>query len=440
MGDTYQAPAFGYLHALREAGNSAVTVPDTLTAATPKSRLLDHQGRRMATRSATGQTRVRVDRGLRVREPVTRLVVPTGHNLAGTRMVMHQDVSGSPWTGGEVEFQPYSLARGSTQLSGRHGFHRGLNVVDFAPVYGRHLQLTLESAPSAHQIGEVWWTRTISPTQGPRYSYEWELLPSIEQIELPSGVSYSLERGVPRRRWRFRQSPISAADLQAYLSLFHTVGVMRDPFVWDPPGVFETQVDAMDSLGSWVASGGLALGPGPDISNKVEGTGSMSAVTAGTGSGGFLRTFATPVDWRRRRLGFFFRTTSRSVWMTATAGAWVQLIGTGGSDRARFDFGTNSITADNDWFQLWVDLETAVPGAISGNVADLSAIKGIIFGVLTTTQTIGFFIDHVVVQNLECAPILAQLAAPPRLVQANPAPKTAGNAYGIELELVEWVN
>lgn len=436
-GDAYQGPGFAWLHAARAAGNAALTLPEAVSSATPKARLLDSRARDLVQWTADGDKAIRLDRGAFAREPVNRLVIPPGHNLAGHRIDLLVDAAGT-WAS-PTSVLPYSRPRGSVQTNAMQTIHAGLNVLDFPPQGSRYIGVSIKDrASNVPELGEFWLTRTWRPTWGfdPRYEGP-ELVPNAAVQTLASGAASVDEQGELRRRWLFSTLPLYGSDWRIYERMLREAGVVRDPILFEGTrGDYYNLIDDFSDadVSDWFATEcALVSGTGsPFIGSRT-----LVMAPTGTPDASATLTLPSPIDLRGCIFRAAVRTTSLA-WATATTGFFVLLASEPGS-WATWDFGTNHLTATGRWTQLSMDLDTDAPVSASGSSVDLSAVAFIIVGchanIAAQTVTWGL-IDYL---RKESQPIIARIDRAGAPKQRSTGPTGSGEYRGVELELVEAI-
>lgn len=440
MGDTYQSPAFGWLHAARAAGSASLTVDPAPLSSTPKTRLVDGMLRRNMAWSAAGTKSIVLDRGTGALAPLTRLVIPDGHNLAGMRMEVTTSSTGA-FAGEEVEIRPYSLLRGSSARRDRVTVRPGVNPWDFAAITTRYVRVRFSDGPPAQvpELGELWWTQMRTPKAGLRPRWERKTEPRIDVRRLPSGTESILETGPASSTWAVDTQAIDGDDRRLYEALLASTGYGRDGLVFDlPEGGYETTLDAMDtSAGSW-SQVGAAGAPTNTAGVRTEGTASM-LVTAGaspTQDVTVSRSFASVVNAERCYIGFDVRLSNLSG-LTSSNGVVLTLADSAGTPIAGV-FGTDLVKYVDTWYTAWFDTESdGNSGAAVG--FDFSRVASISIMGNDLETAVTMHLDHLRLVRKERAPLIARVDAASGERQSNINPAGAGTSGSRELAFVEVV-
>lgn len=423
-GDTYQAPAFGWLHAGRTAGLAALTLPETLATGSSKARLIDGMGQRRTVWNASGDKSIRINRGIAVREPITRLYLPAGHNLAGHRMYLMSDVDGTWATPATV--LPYASLRGASVVTGPPTIRPGVNVFDVPAMQGRWPGVYLIGrSTNVPELGEVYLTRMWQPSVGHDASRSQSNQAIVALTRLPSGVTYANERGGRARSFEFDTEVLAGADRLLYDRQLEEVGVFRDTFLFDPTtGGYETVVDDFEaSAANWTASAGItSLTDVPGV--VYAGTNSLRVICSGAANAVLFRTFPS-MDLRGCVLGLSFYTTNFGSWASASDGVRVYLrnsLSAGFS--AYWAFGTTYVTVNNTWFKLWIDLDSQAPTSAGSSSVDFASVATVQIELTNGANTPTFYLDDLRVVRKSLAPAMV------RVMDAVPVRQRAQNPYG----------
>lgn len=437
MGDAYQAPAFCHLHAAQAAGSSALTFQESVSGSTPKTAAMDRMGQLPVTWSAAGDKEIRLDRGAVPAEPVNRFVLLPGHALAGRRIIFEGDNSATPWTGGEVQLYPYTVARGATQYASNFagaGIRSGLNVWDFPDLGYRYLRTRLvDGHPSnVPSITEWWWTRRHVPTVGPR-AYEASDFFRGTVLRLPSGVRVSQAYGPTGREWTVQVAPVDGADYRTFEQLIAACGVSRDPILFDPPQPYEVSLNELTSTSGLTA---VDVTLSTAAGRKVFGANSLQLVTgSGLNANLIIPVPAAYRDLRRCQVGLFVQCDTIG-YLTSTAGVRIRLSDSTLTKFAEWDFGTNTIKSADVWYQLWVDLDST-PTRV-GQPLDPSDVAYAHFIIPDTGGLNALFIQHLSFAYKDRAPALVEIDGDVSRDQVSSVPAGwRGQAYNPKLTLRE---
>lgn len=437
-GDTYQTPSFAWLHALADAGASGVTIVESVTAATPETRLFDQRSNRRVVRSASGAFTIRVDRGAAPREPVDRLVI-AGHNLTGHRVKVIKDTNQDGAWSATTEINPYSRLRGSTANVAAKSIHPGVNVIDFPSTGDRYVGVLIDArVTNVAELGECWLTRKRTPTQGLESDYSDPFQPNLAVTRLQSGVDLVRELGSARRSWRIDTSRISGADRLLYEAMLRETGYGRDRVLFDGTTAgYETTIDNFSDEANLVPiSGWTTSGVASFLGATIGFDGNVSAEMITSGAAGSAAFYALPTALDLR--GCIFRVAvavDATSFMTATANLYVQLYTSSGY--ATYQWGTNHILSSSVTYQLSIDVDNDTPSASATTGFDPSNVTTIALGAVVSagSRTIGW--DDVHYIRKDRAPIIARLVPEYGVRQTHPNPAAAGEKRLLSLQIVE---
>lgn len=443
-GDLYQSPGFGWLHAGQRAGLAALTLPETLATGSSKARLIDGMGQRRCVWNASGAKSVRFDRGAAVREPIGRLYIPSGHNLAGHRLAILTDPDGT-WVSSNNVF-PYrdlrGLSLGTGIVTDFMTIRPGVNVFDFPLERGRWPGLYIwDRVTNVPELGEVYFTRMWQPSVGLDANRQHAHEPNVSITKLPSGVAFATERGGLARTWEFDTEVLTGADRLLYETKLAECGVSRDPFLFDPTsGGYETIVDDCEaSAASWTATAGVtSLSDASGV--FYAGSKSLSVVCSGAANAVLNRVYATPMDLRGCVLGISFRTTTFAAWATPTDGFRVYLRNAATSGwLAYWAFGENHITSNGAFFKLWIDLDNDAPASVGASSVDLSAVTTIQIETTNNGNTPTFYLDDIRYVRKRLAPAMVRVASVVPVRQRAPGPYGSGEYFSLRYQLEEML-
>lgn len=444
MGDAYQSYAFGWLHAAQQAGSSHLVLADAasifvdaVNAATPKTRAMDRMAQLPVIFAASGDKVITLDRLAGVREPMNRLLLLPGHNLAGRTIWFAADTGATPWTGGAGyrTLGPYATTRGADIFNYPVAtIRRGLNVWDFPPLPDQHLRTDIKAGGAVvPEIAEWWWTRMWAPTVGPEPGHSpGGIFRGLVQ-QLPSGMSLAHEFGPPGRRWSLSPPSVSKADYRIFEQLVAGVGISRSPFIFDPPEPYEVLVDKLDNTTGIISADCVVS---LDAANKVVGTGSVRGVSGGTFPWIGKEIPADYRDMRRCIFGITVRIETTVGHLTPTDGIWLRLSGPTITDQATFRFGTNVVHAADQWVTLWIDPEVDIPFDVSGSTLDPAAVR---YWQIFDTNHFGqaFNIDCVRLVYKDREPAIVRIAGEYRRPQTAPVPTSTGLEHTPQIVLEE---
>lgn len=216
---SYRAPALCFLHALRKAGGSAVTVSSE-AAGFPKARLLDNRTASLFKfAAAAANLYVQVDRGATTPEAIDRLLIPSGHNLSGASVAVLASATGA-FAGEESSLASWTA---------------GAGLIDQALTSSTARYIRFRIATSGQwEIGEIVFTRTRTPSRGPEPRWTVDVFPNQVQTRMRSGEVYGLVIGPEATAYRIRLFGVSSADKLIFDELWAEVGA-HSPFYFVPP-------------------------------------------------------------------------------------------------------------------------------------------------------------------------------------------------------------
>jgi len=221
----YRAPFFLAHHALRLAGDSAVTITGAAAAGFAKTRLLDSRHDAVFRWSAAQANHaITLDRGagFAALPALDHFIIPSGHNFAGASAeVQSDDNSGftSPttrWTG----TLPAGLVSDAFATSSSE----------------RYLRLIV-STSGQWELAEFMPTvlRTPSTVTGPDPEYDDDLVPNYFETTLRSGNVYRLELGDDVREFAPRFRALTTADRATLDTLWTDTARGLYPLWYGPP-------------------------------------------------------------------------------------------------------------------------------------------------------------------------------------------------------------
>jgi len=434
-GDAYQQPIWSWLHAARDAGASSVNVVEATTAATPESWLVDNQSRRLVTRSAAGVMTITIDRGAATRLGVDRLLIPSGHNLAGRLVTLSSATDGTFVT--RTTILMYSRARGADLVTAAATVHAGTCVFDFPESRKRYLVVEFSArASEVGQLGELWLTRKETPAVGFAPEYEYGFLQSVDASELRSGAIATVELGTQRRTLSCTTGLLSGTDQKLYNRMVSDVGTSRDPLWIDPTvGDYETTIDDMEGSPAidWTVAGGIIANFGAGFA------GVQSVIVQKTGGTGALdlRRAGFALDLRGCVFQAAVKVAAAGSPLAASTGFTLYLTD-GGANYSGFKFGTNHIAAYATWYTLSIDVDNDVATDIGGNGVDPANVVEILFRLDSVAIGGNFQADDVRYIKTSAEPWLARISKTHTWKQSSSVP-VVGEYYERQIDLVESI-
>lgn len=184
---SYRAPYFYSLHAIREAG--AVTLAgDAAEGGFPEERLWDSRiDSLFKFDGTTAGNDVTVDRGAGSLVTLDTTVIPIGHNLNGCTIRIDVSATGSFSGEEDTVFGPTAIATDALlELSWASGSAL------------RHVQTVFETAGTVWSLAELMHTTQRLTTIGPLARIRDDLVPSMFETSLVSGLRFRVEKGDPR--------------------------------------------------------------------------------------------------------------------------------------------------------------------------------------------------------------------------------------------------
>jgi hypothetical protein len=218
---TWQSFQYAFLHAARDAGAAAITDNSHgwLTA-NPKDFLIDDRAGSLATfDSSESDHWIEVDRGTGTLEAIDRLIIPSGHNLAGATLTVTSGASSPP---GTTRLTAAAVAAG---------------MIDEAVTSNndRYVRIAFTVTSGAWAIPQLIYTRTRTTTRGPEPGWVDMLRHNTLDFTKESGSVASLALGADRRYFELTyRLVVLAADLLVFSDLLSTCGTSK-PFYIDEP-------------------------------------------------------------------------------------------------------------------------------------------------------------------------------------------------------------
>jgi hypothetical protein len=216
---TWRNPRYCYLHAARDAGAAAITDNSHGWLSThPKDFLIDNRAGSLATfDSSESDHWIQIDRGAGSLHAINRLLIPSGHNLAGTTLTVKTGAADPPTTTRLTSGAIVAglISEGVTQNSDQYV----------------RLEIT---GTGAWAIPELIYSYTETTDRGPEQGWVDMIRHNTLDYGLESGAVASLSLGADRRFIEYVYRDVKlAADLTAFADLITTCGTSR-PFYLDP--------------------------------------------------------------------------------------------------------------------------------------------------------------------------------------------------------------
>lgn len=224
----WRNPRYMILHAIRNAGASAITPTPAADADFPVDFLIDDRaGSLFKFGSSSSSAKLEIDRGTGTRTVVNRLIIPAGHNLDTMDLIVEED-DNSGFT------SPATMLAATTVSAG---------LIDETLNQGnqRYIRLRIIGT-GTWEIPELYLTEMFTLTRGPDPEWLDRKRTNTLVFEKESGASALLSLGADRREFEFTYRNVddgdATSDLARLLLLIDTVGTSR-PFYLDPP--FDTE-------------------------------------------------------------------------------------------------------------------------------------------------------------------------------------------------------
>ena len=207
----YQIPSLSFLHAARDAGNSAITLSHSADADWPQYRLIDDHPGNLFRFDASGSGRyLDLDRGAAGLEAIDRLLISAGHNLSGETLEVLSSTSGA--------FAGEETSLGSVVATS------ALVDKDLTSSTDRYWRMTI-SGTGQWELPDWWLTRNRTPSRGPDPQYrDREKEPNERTSTTPAGHDFVLQKGSPRRVFEYRWHRVTDTDLDIFDDLRDAIG------------------------------------------------------------------------------------------------------------------------------------------------------------------------------------------------------------------------
>ena len=228
-------PYFVWSHAGRAAGDAAITMSPAAASGFPKYRSVDGFGQSLAKHASAAAATWICDRGAAGLEAVTRIFIPSGHNLGAQSVVVASDDNGSFTS-------PTTLATITTAA--------GLIESALTSSTERYLRVSIPGSGSAWEYGEMWLGRTRTPSAAVKLDPGWDIAPLVNTNvqRYPSGVQGSIINGPDQRTLRMTFYWVTGTDLTLFQELAAACGGAKYPLWVGAPD------DAIPSTLMWLAA------------------------------------------------------------------------------------------------------------------------------------------------------------------------------------------
>jgi len=220
----YRAPRFSHVHAIRDAGASAIIVSDTAHADFPKENLIDDRAstRFMWSASVVDPT-IDIDLGAGFVTGLERLIIPANHNIESIT-VLDDDNLGFT--------SPATLHAADTGINAGTLYDSG--PFDTGNSTQRYIRIQINGTAKFY-LPQLYLTKIVTLTIGPTLADALDSARSnFTRLEQESGVSPSVQKGPDQRVLDYTyEFALSGADLTAMEAFIADVGMHR-PFFVDP--------------------------------------------------------------------------------------------------------------------------------------------------------------------------------------------------------------
>ena len=251
-------PYFVWSHVGRTAGDAAITMIPAASDSFPKYRSIDGFGQSLAKHASAIAATWVCDRGAAGLEAVTRIFIPSGHNLGAQSVVVASDDNGSFTS-------PTTLATITTAA--------GLVEAALTSSTERYLRVSIPGSGSAWEYGEMWLGRLRTPSSAVRVEPGWEL-PPIQNTTVqrfPSGVQGSVVNGGDQRTLKMTLSWVAGTDLTLFQDLAAACGGAKSPlWVGAPDDAVPTTLMWLTAISAWRQDSEFPQATGPTYTVQLE--------------------------------------------------------------------------------------------------------------------------------------------------------------------------
>ena len=223
---TWRAPRYCYRHALRDAGESAITGLNAFHADYPKTRLIDERSSvNMKFAASDNDHYIQMDRGSASEPAITRLFIPSGHNFGATGDIrLRADTTDDMAT--------------ATLLIAHDGDGENVGTGDIDITFDsnteQYVRLDWPNQSGQWELPELWLTDTVTIIRGPEPKWTDHPVPNAVAIPKASGERPVIETGAAQRLLGFQYAHCETADTASLDALIAAVGISK-PFIVDPP-------------------------------------------------------------------------------------------------------------------------------------------------------------------------------------------------------------
>lgn len=226
----YQAMQFMGLHAAMVAGVGALTASHAIDTTTPIYRLADGRQNGLVTFAAV-QTNpyITLDRGAGTLRAITRLLIPSGHNLATATTI-------------QVDTDDNSGFTSATNILAAVAVSAGLINLALTSSTERYVRITFNGTSIKPELGELVYTDAKTLTRGPQPGWKDYKQINIASTRSRAGVSSKEIMGDPRRSFEFTHERLGATDDGVVAQWLSDISYGAHNFYFVPPDSGETPI------------------------------------------------------------------------------------------------------------------------------------------------------------------------------------------------------
>jgi hypothetical protein len=189
---------------------------------------------------------------------VTRIFIPSGHNIGAQSVVVASDDNGSFTS-------PTTLATITTAA--------GLVEAALTSSTERYLRVSIPGSGSAWEYGEMWLGRLRTPTSAVLVDPGWEM-PPIHNVTVqrsPSGVQGAVVNGGDQRSLKMTLTWVAGTDLTLFQEMAAACGDGKSPlWVGYPDDAAPTTLMWLASISAWKQDSGVPQATGPTYTVGLE--------------------------------------------------------------------------------------------------------------------------------------------------------------------------
>ena len=254
-------PYFVWSHVGRAAGDAAITMSPAAATGFPKYHSIDGFGQSLTKHASAAAATWICDRGAAGLEAVTRIFIPSGHNLAtggSQNIVVASDDNGSFTS-------PTTLATIATAA--------GLMEASLASSTERYLRVSIPGSGSAWEYGEIWIGRTRTPSAAVVVDPGWDVSPlqNVTVQRFPSGIQGSVVNGGDQRTLKMTFRWVAGTDLTLFQDMAAACGNAKAPlWVGAPDDAIPAMLMWLSTIASWTQDSTVPQSTGPTYTVELE--------------------------------------------------------------------------------------------------------------------------------------------------------------------------